>query len=351
MHCKLEKYGLTTFEKQYCINNSIDINRLARVISESHEHYSLYSNYQIVSGKLSGKLRHQAVTRTALPAVGDWVLLNDPALDTVLIESIIPRRTILCRSAPGDGPEQIIGSNINTAFVVMAADRDFNLNRIDRYLSIILSAGIHPVIVMNKCDLIDEIKRRELELAIYKRNPTVQVVCTSVENKSGIQSLLECVKAGETCCLLGSSGVGKSSIVNCLANQELMKTSQISLTYNRGCHTTTFRQIIALENGVLLLDTPGMRLVAMNDASDGINAAFSSIDRLASNCRFRDCQHMAEPDCAVQEAIESGVITKRQFRNYRQLHRESTASKKKFAGIKNTFNKKKLSQQASDDQF
>jgi ribosome biogenesis GTPase len=280
---------------------------------------------------ITGKMRFSADNRLDLPAVGDWVAISSPDQHNRVIEDILARRTNLRRSAVGKIDVQIIAANVDVAFVVVAADRDFRINRIDRYLALILDGGIMPVVVLNKCDLIDSERCRELELEVFKRHPAVEVISTSLVSMYGLDALSASVKPGQTCCMVGSSGVGKSSLINYLAGEDLLKTSGISSANNRGRHTTTNRQLHLMPNKALLLDTPGMREVAMSDAEAGVGETFSQIEALALQCHFKDCTHKSEPGCAVIVAIAAGDLAEESLQSYQKLLRESRRFEEKIA--------------------
>ncbi len=330
MHSDLDKLGFGTFQQQHCHENSIAAEKAARVISDSREIYLIQTPTRTFRASITGKLRHQADNRRDLPAVGDWVVFSQADNENAVIEAVMPRRTCLERSAVGKLDVQIIAANVDTAFVVIAADRDFRINRIDRYLALILNGGIDPVVLINKCDLLADGEWQELEKQIFRRHPAVEVLATSLVTGMGLDQVRQRMKPGQTFCFTGSSGVGKSSLINHFAGRELLATSEVSEVTGRGCHTTTSRHLHHLPEGALLLDTPGMREVAMSDAESGVEATFSQIEALALSCRFSDCTHVSEPGCAIIAALENGEIEERTFESYRKLKRESARFEKKL---------------------
>jgi len=333
MHSDLKNFGFGFFQEQYRIENEIEMENVARVISESHEIYLLQTSMGVYRGSMTGKMRFNAAERRDLPAVGDWVVISRPDSHNAVIEALFPRRTSLCRSAIATGQRaevQIIAANVDTAFIVIAVDRDFRINRIDRYLSLILQGGAIPVVLLNKCDLTDEDTWKSQESQFFKRHPGVEVIATSLITGQGLDLLAKATPSAQTCCFIGSSGVGKSSLINYLAGEQLITTAEISAVNARGRHTTTSRHLHLLPSGALLLDTPGMREVAMSDAESGVGEAFAFIEEVALKCRFTDCRHVDEPGCAVMEAIERGNLDYETLASYKKLLRESARFEKKI---------------------
>lgn len=331
MHSTMEKFGFGFFQKQYCEENNIDRERIARVVSDSRERYLLQTVQGVCPATITGKLRYHADNRLDLPAVGDWVEISRPDAENAVIEALLPRRTNLQRSAVGKLDVQIIAANVDAAFIVIAADRDFKINRIDRYLALILDGGIIPFVLLNKCDLTSEDVWQSLQAQIFKRHPAIEVIATSLVSKQGLDLLEQAMRPGQTCCFVGSSGVGKSSLINHLAGEHLFETSQVSEYNGRGRHTTSSRHLHMLSGGALLLDTPGMREVAMSDVEAGVSETFAQIEALALNCRFKDCRHVDEPGCAVNLAIDDEILDAATLVSYRKLQRESARFEEKVA--------------------
>ncbi|MCP4550559.1 MAG: ribosome small subunit-dependent GTPase A, partial [Bacteroidetes bacterium] len=234
-----------------------------------------------------------------------------------------PRRTIIERQAVGKfGEIQIIASNIDYAFIVQAVDRDFNINRIERYLIICNASNVKPIIILNKIDLVEEIELKEMIANVEDRIKQVPVIAISNESQMGIEILKESIENGKTYCLLGSSGVGKSTLLNNLSGKQLMKTNTISSTTNKGRHVTSHRELIVLKNGGILIDNPGMREVGIADSMDGLEITFETIIKLSKNCKFIDCTHTIETDCAIIAAVENGETDKLSYENYLKMERE-----------------------------
>jgi ribosome biogenesis GTPase len=240
-----------------------------------------------------------------------------------LIHAILPRKNVLERTAVGKyGEKQIIATNIDFALIIQAVDRDFNLNRMERYLTICFNSGIKPMLVLNKIDLINDEELKIIVDSIDKRKLKLPVVAISNETKDGYDELLKLILKGYTYCLLGSSGVGKSTLINNVSGRSLMKTSSISQSTNKGKHVTCHRELFVLDNGGIVIDNPGMREVGIADAADGFEVVFDEIAKYSRKCRFRNCTHIHEDGCAIIEAVETGHIEKSFYENYKKMVRE-----------------------------
>jgi ribosome biogenesis GTPase len=313
---ELEKFrierNLTTFE-------------IGRVTVEHRERYIVKTEKSEFEAEITGNMRFTAQSRQDFPAVGDWVAISVFDANFAIIHQILPRFSTIKRQAVGNVSEiQIIAANIDYAFIIQAVDRDFSINRLERYLTICNSSGVEPIIVLSKCDLIDESRIGELINSIKERIKGIPVVAISNETLYGYQSIETTIKKGKTYCLLGSSGVGKSSLLNNLLGTKAMKTDSISETTNRGKHITTHRELVVLENGGILIDNPGMREVGIADSSTGLGITFEAIDILAQSCKFKDCKHISEVGCRVVQAVEEGEIDNEAYQNYLKLEREKS---------------------------
>lgn len=303
--------------------NNLQNFEIGRVITEHKERYIVKTENGEVEAEVTGNLRYSAQGREDFPAVGDWVALTVYDADFAIIHNVLPRLSMLSRQAVGHSGEiQIIATNIDYAFLVQAVDRDFNINRLERYLTISYSSKVKPVIVLTKTDLIEEEKLSEIKSGIYHRIKEVPVVAISNETQSGYDEIHKVIEKGKTYCMLGSSGVGKSTLLNNLSGRNLMKTDTISKTTNKGRHVTTHRELIVLESGAILIDNPGMREVGIADTADGLETTFDLIIELAENCRFSDCTHTNETGCAVLEALERGELDSNSYNNYLKMEKE-----------------------------
>ncbi|MDP3180487.1 MAG: ribosome small subunit-dependent GTPase A [Bacteroidota bacterium] len=311
-----------TFEKFRIENNLLSF-EVGRVITEHKERYMVWTEKGELEAEITGNMRFSARSREDFPAVGDWVSLIVYDADSAIIHQVFQRYSILKRQAIGQfGEVQIIATNIDFAFLVQAADRDFNINRLERYLTICNTSGVKPVIVLSKTDLIDESQLNAIVERIKVRISHVPVLSISNETRNGYDAVYALIEKGKTYCMLGSSGVGKSSLVNNLSGKTLMRTDAISQSTQKGRHVTTNRELIVLENGGILIDNPGMREVGIADTGSGLEITFDLIFQLSRDCKFKDCTHTNEVGCTVLEALENGQIDPASYTNYRKMERE-----------------------------
>jgi ribosome biogenesis GTPase len=307
--------------------------RPARVVAAHRERWVVGSPAGDADAVIAGRLRHEATGPGDLPAVGDWVAVAsggevDPASTTV-IQAVLPRRTAFRRNAGEERPsgmrlaaEQVLAANVDVAFVVAGLDGDFNLRRLERYLAVAWSGGVQPVVLLNKADLAQDLDG--VQVATEAIAPGVEVRPLSAIRGDGVAGLRDDHLApGRTAVVLGSSGVGKSTLVNALLGREHLRTAAVREDDARGRHTTTHRELVRLPGGALLIDTPGIRSLGVAGASDGLEAAFADIADLAGECRFRDCSHEHEPGCAVRAAVADGRLSRERLASHRKLEREA----------------------------
>ncbi len=294
----------------------------ARVICEHREAYDLSGESGELRAEISGRFRHEHSLHTEWPAVGDWVAMAPrPEEGTATIHAVLPRRSRFSRKAAGDRTEdQTVAANVDVTFLVTGLDGDFNVRRIERYLTVAWDSGARPVIVLNKADLCADAATYVSEVETVAIG--TPVIPLSAVTGQGLEALRVLLPPGATGALLGSSGVGKSSLVNALLGKARQTTQAVRDDDSRGRHTTTNRELILLPNGGLLIDTPGMRELQIWDGEDGLETAFPDVEALASQCRFGDCTHANEPGCAVQAALEDGTLKQDRFRSYAKLQRE-----------------------------
>jgi ribosome biogenesis GTPase len=277
--------------------------------------------------RVAGRLRHEALSRADFPAVGDWVAIEaSPGEESATrverrIRVVLPRFSRFSRRAAGDPTEeQIVAANVNTVFIVGALDGDFNPRRIERYLVVAWDSGAAPVVVLNKADLVGD--PAPFAAAVRDLAPAVPVHAVSCRAPGSLQPLREYLGHGQTAALLGSSGVGKSSIVNELIGRDLLRTRDVRVSDSRGRHTTTHRQLVVIPGGGVIIDTPGMRELQLWDTGEALQGAFADVEVHAAACRFRDCRHMEEPGCAVRAAIAAGDLPAARLASYHKLAAE-----------------------------
>ncbi|HKG60780.1 MAG TPA: ribosome small subunit-dependent GTPase A [Pyrinomonadaceae bacterium] len=292
-----------------------------RVTLEHRNLFRVYTQFGEVLAEISGKLRHEATSRKYLPAVGDWVVIRAPERGRVMIHAVLPRRTSFARKMAGSRTEeQIVGANADTVFLVTSLNQDFSLRRIERYLIIAWESGANPVIVLSKSDLCDRVAELIDEMQAVARGVPIHAV--SVVTGNGFQDIAQYLRRGQTVALIGSSGVGKSTLINHLAGVERLKVQTVREHDDRGRHTTTHRELILLPAGGLVLDTPGMRELQLWDGDDSLQLVFDDIEALAERCFFSDCQHQDEPRCVVREALAAGTIDAGRYQSYEKLQKE-----------------------------
>ncbi|MCC6411262.1 MAG: ribosome small subunit-dependent GTPase A [Saprospiraceae bacterium] len=319
----LEDLGFNHKLEQFRTENNLETFETGRVIAEHKERYIVKTTNGEFEAEITGNLRFCAKNREDFPAVGDWVAMTTYDANFAVIHKIYPRFSILKRQAVGQfGEIQIIATNIDCAFLVQAVDRDFNINRLERYLTICHASKVDPVIVLTKIDLISENQLTEMVSHIKNRIQNVPVVVLSNATKDGLDVLKKNMEKGKTYCMLGSSGVGKSTLLNNLSGRDLMRTDAISQSTNKGRHVTSHRELIVLENGGILVDNPGMREVGIADTGGGLEVTFDTIVQLAQHCKFKDCTHTSEIGCAVLEAVQNGTIDEASYENYQKMERE-----------------------------
>jgi ribosome biogenesis GTPase / thiamine phosphate phosphatase len=298
-----------------------------RIACRQRTHYEIFTEGGPVNAGISGALRSAG----RIPAVGDFIVLHSrPEAGVSTIVDILPRKTVFSRGVPGkDGADQVIAANIDMVFIVTAAGPDLNARRLERYLALVHASGASPVIVINKADLAD--MPGSLALEISTATSGVPVITLSALARTGLCLLDPYLQPGITVALIGSSGVGKSTLINALLQQAVQDTRTVREYDGKGRHETTVRQIFILHNGALVIDNPGLREVGTGTAGSGISETFADIGELADGCRFSDCRHDQEPGCAVREAVSRGMLPQERLDNYLRLTKELAFEQEKSA--------------------
>ena len=319
----LNEIGFTRELENYVSVNKLDSFTLGRITRQYRNRYVVLTEKGEFDAEITGNLRYTANDAYDFPAVGDWVaLLTYESL--YLIQHLLPRKTLLERRAIGKfGETQLIAANIDFALIVQSVDNDYSLNGMERYISICHTGNIIPIIILNKVDLIPDKEIEHIIKETQNRVGQIRVLATSIYSDKKICSFKSIFEKGKTYCLIGSSGVGKSSLTNLLMGHEHMKISKISDATLKGKHITSHRELLLLDNGSILIDTPGMRELGVLDDTDGIHKTFSDISELAGSCRFDNCTHTDEPGCAVRMAVENGQLSASEYENFLKLERES----------------------------
>lgn len=316
----------------------------ARVITQHRQRYRLIGEQGELDAQVSGKFAYEAGENAAFPAVGDWVMIDRIADDVgdAVIHAVLPRKSCFTRSAAGKSQQsQIIAANIDYVFLCMSANEDFSLRRAERYLSAVWQSGATPVVLLTKTDLCED-----PESYLYRLYPvcgSAEVIALNDTQSEGLARLQQLIQTGVTVAFTGSSGVGKSTLINRLLGQSRQETKDIRAD-GKGRHTTTSREMIHLPQGGVLIDTPGMREFQL-DAAD-LSQSFEDVEALISVCKFSDCTHTNEPGCAVRAAIESGTLDKKRFESYCKLQKETEydgmgAKQREYAKIEKMFGSKK----------
>lgn len=298
--------------------------RLARVVAVDRDQLLVIDDSGEFRAKLAGRFLYTTEQSMDFPCVGDWVSIQHSSSDRFgIIHDIIPRKSFLRRKAAGDSVEfQMIASNIDVALIVQSCHFDFNVNRLERYLVMVRNGHVRPVLLLTKTDLVSPETLQQLMEAIRNAGIDTEVIALSNVTGEGVNEVREILRSGKTYCLLGSSGVGKSTLINQLLGRQVLETKGVSGT-GEGRHTTVRRELIILNNGAMLIDNPGMREFGILGAEEGMGDSFADIHALASRCKYSDCSHSNEPGCAVLGALEEGSLNRAHYRNFLKLRSES----------------------------
>jgi ribosome biogenesis GTPase len=320
---KLEDLGYSTFFESKRNDLGLTDYSVARVVAEYRGAYRVKGINGEYLAKITGKQIFDALKREDYPAVGDWVAITEVDKEKAVIHKILPRKTILRKKYSDRQETQVIAANVDVVFIVESVDRDYNLNRLERYFVLASQGNIKPAIILNKIDLIPEAELSLRMGQIKNRFDNVDVIPTNTITEQGLDELVSYIVKGKTYCFLGSSGVGKSSLINKLLGRNSIKIREISHYSGRGKHTTSGRDMYLLESGGIVIDNPGMREVGIADARAGIGEVFGEITALSKKCKYTDCTHTHEPGCAVLKAIKTKKLDENKYLNYAKLKKET----------------------------
>jgi ribosome biogenesis GTPase / thiamine phosphate phosphatase len=319
----VQELGLTREMTEYMKTHGLTDFVPGRIMQEHRERYIVTDGENEYEAEITGNMRFSAASREDFPAVGDWVAMKVYEPDTAIIHRLLPRKTVLERqSVSMHGEKQVIAANVDMALIVQSMDHNFNVNRLERYMTVCHSSGIEPVLVVSKIDLSDD---REIDDAVKNlrtRHSEVKYVLLDNISGRGIDSIMKLLTKSKTFCVVGSSGTGKSTLINNLLRKEVMKTSGISRSTNKGRHTTEHRELFILENGAMMIDTPGMRELGVTEKEAGVQTTFRDIYQLTLECKLPACTHTSENGCAVTKALDEGKIDSASLENFRKIVRE-----------------------------
>ena len=325
MTSNLEKIGYNDWFKSRADEEKLSSHEVARIISVHKDSYEVSKGRGDVFAELSGNLFYSADSALDLPTTGDWVYADFYDDDThAIIHGVFPRKTLLKRKTPGKQVDyQLLAANIDVAFIIQSLNENFNIRRLERYLVMVNESRIEPVILLSKSDLVSREAIEAARAKVLDVAPDATVLEFSNVNQDSIDPVRNELKPGFTYCLLGSSGVGKTTLLNCIIGKDEFETKTVSKVQSKGRHTTTSRQLVLLESGAMIIDTPGMRELGGFAIEEGLDETFSEIIELSSQCKFSNCSHMNEKGCAILSAIEAGELSEQRYQNYLKMKKES----------------------------
>ncbi len=321
----LESIGYSDWFKSRVDDEKIAAHSVARIVSVHRDSYTVTKGGEEIFAELSGNLLYGTEFASDLPTTGDWVYVDCYDDDThAIIYGVFPRKTLLKRKTAGKSVDfQLIAANIDLAFIIQSLNDNFNLRRLERYLVMVNESGIEPAILLSKCDLMSSEEIEGIKKQVVGIAPKTIVMEFSNLDRENVDSIIGSLKRNYSYCLIGSSGVGKTTLLNNIIGSEKFETQPVSRIQNKGRHTTTSRQLVRLESGAMIIDTPGMRELGSMSANGGLHETFSEILELSQICRFANCSHTNEKGCAILAAIEAGDLSEQRYQNYLKMKRES----------------------------
>ena len=325
MMSDLKSIGYSDWFESRVDDEKVAVHGIARVVSVHKDSYTVTKGGAEIFAELSGNLLYSTNSASDLPTTGDWVYADFYDDDThAIIYGVFPRKTLLKRKTVGKLVDfQLIAANIDVAFIVQSLNDNFNLRRLERYLVMVNESGIEPVILLSKCDLIPQDELDDIKDKVLSVAPETMVMAFSNLNRENIDSIIGLLKSESSYCLLGSSGVGKTTLLNSIIGNGQFETRSVSKIQSKGRHTTTSRQLVRLKNGSMIIDTPGMRELGSMSVDDGLDETFSEILALSQECKFTNCSHTNEKGCAILAAIKGGDLSEQRYQNYLKIKRES----------------------------
>jgi ribosome biogenesis GTPase / thiamine phosphate phosphatase len=325
MFNKIIKFGFNeAFQNKIDCEKYVGFN-IARVLTVHKEGYTITNGDKDMPAEVTGKIIYNSDSPIDFPTVGDWVMTQEYDQENhAIIHEIVPRNSLLKRKTSGKNVEfQLIAANVDIAFVIQSLDTNFNIRRLERYLAMIYESNIEPVLLLSKSDLLDQDSIEKHLKEIKELAPSLSAIPFSNTNKSNLDSIKDILKPCQTYCFLGSSGVGKTTLLNNLIGDSVFKTTAVREKDSKGRHATTQRQLTKLDSGAMIIDTPGMRELANFSVESGIDETFHDITELANSCKFSDCSHVNEKGCAILKAIEDETLSSERYQNYIKMKKES----------------------------
>ncbi len=321
----LKSIGYSSWFENRVDDEEIIAHDIARIISVHKNSYIITTGGGDIFAELSGKLLYGTEAASDLPTTGDWVYADFYDGDThAIIHGVFPRKTLLKRKAAGKLVDfQLIAANIDVAFIIQSLNDNLNFRRLERYLVMVNEGGIKPIILLSKCDLISSESLNEIKEKVFSIAPNIRVIEFSNLNLDNIDLITGLLESGSSYCLLGSSGVGKTTLLNSIVGKNIFETKSVSRIQSKGRHTTTSRQLVLLESGAMIIDTPGMRELGSMSVSDGLDETFSEILELSQSCKFSNCSHTNEKGCEILAAIKSDNLSEQRYQSYLKMRKES----------------------------